>query len=407
MTARPRTPWFIGTIAAVLYFSEGLPYGFINDLLPIYLRMRHVPLREIGLLSTVGSAWILKVLWSPLVDLFGTYRRWIITSVAIMILLLIALTILPIEIGPLFWAIVTLLALASATQDLAVDAFTIRTTPAALVGPVNSIRVTAYRVALIAAGSGLAWIAGSAGWRSAFGVAAAVAAVALVTAFAMPHDRGERTSREPLLTGLLRWLARPKAGQLLALVFLYRLGEFAILPMIKPYWVDRGYSPAEIGAITSTIGTTVSVVGAIAGGVLVARFGIWRGLLWLGLAQTVSNLGYAITATSGAGRWAIYAASIAENAGYGLGTAAFLALLMAICDRQRAATEYALLTAAFGLSRSAIGSVSGLLAERAGYAGYFWLTVALGIPGLLLLPLLRDRLAEPALPIANEPVLEG
>jgi PAT family beta-lactamase induction signal transducer AmpG len=161
--------------------------------------------------------------------------------------------------------------------------------------------------------------------------------------------------------------------------------------MIKPYWVDRGYSPAEIGTITAVIGVIVSILGAIAGGAIVARVGLYRAMLWLGAAQILSNLGYAIVATTHAGRWAIYAAAIVENIGYGLGTGAFLAFLMAI--RERAATEYAMLTAAFGLTRVLIGTPSGWIAQHAGYPSYFWLTVVLGIPGLMLVPFVRKQLA--------------
>ena len=175
------------------------------------------------------------------------------------------------------------------------------------------------------------------------------------------------------------------------IVFLYRLGEFAIVTMIKPYWVDRGYSPAEIGTITSVVGVIVSVIGVIIGGWFVGRFGLYAGLLWLGVAQVMSNLGYAVVASINAGRWAIYVAAIVENLGYGVGVAAFLAFLMAICDKERAATEYALLSAVFGLTGTVMGAASGYIAQYAGYPVYFWLTVILGIPVLFLLPLIRDE----------------
>jgi len=177
---------------------------------------------------------------------------------------------------------------------------------------------------------------------------------------------------------------------LLAVVFLYRLGEFAVYKMIKPYWVDRGYSAKEIGMITSVIGVIVSVAGVMLGGYIVSKIGLYYGLLYLGIAQIVSNIGYALVATFNAGRWAIYVAAITENLGYGMGVAAFLAFNMAICDRDHAATEYALLTAVFGLTGTLMGMASGFIAQSAGYAAYFWLTVLLGIPVLFVLPLIRD-----------------
>lgn len=424
---------FAASVAGLLYFSEGLPFGIVNDLLPVYLRVHHVELATIGFLSTVASAWTLKVFWSPLIDSFGTYRRWIATAVLAMAICMATMAvmpemfgsgesgvggrsqaILPAHIGDarassptpdprlptpapaLFWVIITILAIASATQDLAVDAFTIRATPPELVGPVNSIRVAAYRAALIVGGGGLVALSGVIGWRGSFAAAAVIAGIVFVVALRLPDDRGARDERKSIIElfrGLGHWLARPRAGVLLAIVLLYRLGELAIYAMIKPYWVDRGYSPAEIGTITAVIGVIVSILGAIAGGAIVARIGLYRAMLWLGAAQILSNLGYAIVATTHAGRWAIYAAAIVENIGYGLGTGAFLAFLMAICDRERAATEYAMLTAAFGLTRVVIGTPSGWIAQNAGYPAYFWLTVVLGIPGLLLVPFVREQLA--------------
>jgi len=386
---RSRTTFAVGFAAAVLYFSEGLPYGIVKDLVPLYLRVRGVDLTKIGILNAVAFAWTLKFLWSPLIDTFGTYRRWIGAAVAAIALLLATASAVP--IGPAFYAIVALLALASSTQDIAVDAFTIRTTPDTMLGPINSIRVTAYRVALMVGGGGLAALGGKTSWPIAFGTAAGIAFVILLITMMLPDDRGERTSRANLFGDLLHWMKRPRAGILLLMVFIYRLGEFAIVTMIKPYWVDRGYSPAEIGTITSVVGVIVSVIGVIIGGWFVSRFGLYTGLLWLGVAQVMSNLGYALVATFNAGRWSIYAAAVVENLGYGVGVAAFLAFLMAICDRDRAATEYALLSAAFGLTGTVMGAVSGYIAQYAGYPVYFWLTVILGIPVLFVLPLIRNE----------------
>lgn len=393
----PRSRLQFASVAALLYFSEGLPFGIVNDLMPVYLRVHGVDLTTIGFLSTVASAWTLKVFWSPLIDAFGTYRRWIATAVLAMAICMGVLVVMPVNFGTAFWTIITIFAIASATQDLAVDAFTIRATPPEFVGPVNSIRVAAYRTALIVGGGGLVALSSVIGWRGSFATSGAIAIIVFVIALRLPEDRGagaERKSIVDLFRGLGEWLRRPRAGVLLAIVLCYRLGELAIYTMIKPYWVDRGYSPAEIGTITAVIGVIVSILGAIAGGAIVARIGLYRAMLWLGAAQILSNLGYAIVATTHAGRWAIYAAAIVENIGYGLGTGAFLAFLMAICDRERAATEYAMLTAAFGLTRVLIGTPSGWIAQNHGYPFYFWLTVFLGIPGLLLVPFVKGRLRE-------------
>src|SRR5213080_953703 len=165
---RDRTPLYLGAVAGVLYVSEGLPYGIVNCFIPTYLRFQHVDLTSIGLLNLAGLPWTLKFIWSPLVDMFGTYRRWIAGAVAVIALSLAAMALAP--VGVVFYGLIAILALASATQDIAVDAFTIRATPAKWIGPINSIRVTAYRIALTAPGA-LALIAGWAGWPKAFAVA--------------------------------------------------------------------------------------------------------------------------------------------------------------------------------------------------------------------------------------------
>jgi PAT family beta-lactamase induction signal transducer AmpG len=130
---------------------------------------------------------------------------------------------------------------------------------------------------------------------------------------------------------------------------------------------------------------------------VISSFGIFQALLWLGFLQVASNIGYAIAASRPSSDAMFYSVVIVENFCSGLGTAAFLAFLMAVCDREYAATQYAMLSAAFAATRFLIGSFSGVLAEGFGYANYFWLTVFLGVPGLLLLPLIRkdDLVASP------------
>jgi PAT family beta-lactamase induction signal transducer AmpG len=156
--------------------------------------------------------------------------------------------------------------------------------------------------------------------------------------------------------------------------------------MVKPFWVDRGMSLLEIGTISTTLGVAATIAGALLGGWLTSRIGILRALWILGLFQAISNLVYAWAAISDAGRGAIYAASLFESFSAGLGTAAFLAFLMSICEREHAATQYALLSALFGLTRSIAGGFSGWGTEHLGYAAYFAFTFLLALPAYILLP---------------------
>jgi PAT family beta-lactamase induction signal transducer AmpG len=167
--------------------------------------------------------------------------------------------------------------------------------------------------------------------------------------------------------------------------------------MIKPFWVDVGFTAGEIGLVSVNIGLALSIAGGIAGGWYTDRSGIFKALWVLGLWQAFSNIGYAYAAASlplaetGAvltesQRWLMYGASAVESFTGGLGTAAFLAFLMAIVNKQHSATEYAILSSIFALSRSVAGWAGGFGAESLGYADYFLLTFFLAFPAYLLLP---------------------
>lgn len=382
----------VPTLAAGLYFSQGFPFGVASYALPLYLSVNGVSATQIGLLSTIGLAWTAKLLWAPLVDMYGTYRRWIMGAIAVIALALVWLGVVP-PGSQSFWIAASILALASATQDIGIDALTIRITPQNLLGPVNSARVTAFRIAIIAAGGGLAVLSDLLGWRGVFFAAAGIMVAMMAFMLLVPDERGHALERkESPLRALATWMTRPRALVILAVIFLYRIGDSALTLMIPKFWAVRGYTATEIGTVTTTVGMICTIAGAIAGGVFVARYGIYLGLLWLGLAQMGSNIGYAVVAATEATRPAMYSVAIVESFCNGLGTAALLSFLMFVCDKENAATEYAMLSAVFGLSRTLAGMLSGIGADALGWTSYFWVTVALGAPALLLLPVIKDAL---------------
>lgn len=396
LSKAPARPAGIVALAVMLYFAQGLPFGIMTELLPLYLRERGVGLTEIGLLSGLGLAWTIKFAWSPLVDRFGTYRRWIaIAELCLAGSMLIAAVSATGPLSLIWWA-AGLLAIASATQDIAIDAATIVITPTPLLGRVNATRVASYRVAIITAGGLLAIPATYLGWSATFIIAAIAFVVLAIAVLRLPALRSqEQRTHLPVVETLRRIARRPQLPAIIAIALLYKLGDAALAPMVKPFWVDQGYTAVEIGTVTTTAGFTLMILGAFTGAAVIERIGIMRSLIILGLLQILSNVGYATAATvsSGATRPYLYTAAGIESFTGGLGTAAFLSFLMAVCSRERAATEYALFTATFGLTRQLIGMTSGASAEAIGYAGWFWCTVLLGIPGLLLAVWARDRIA--------------
>jgi PAT family beta-lactamase induction signal transducer AmpG len=177
---------------------------------------------------------------------------------------------------------------------------------------------------------------------------------------------------------------------------LFKVDIYAMEPMTRPFWVDRGFTLEEIGAVLTTGRIIATLAGAVIGGVLTTRWGIFTALWTLGLVQALSSLGYAAAASVSASKMLIILVALFENFAHGLATAAFVAFLMSVCERRYAATQYAVLSALLALSRTLAGAASGALAEHVGYAHYFLLTFLFGVPAFALLPWIRQASREEA-----------
>jgi PAT family beta-lactamase induction signal transducer AmpG len=368
-----------------------MPMGIVVDNLPVYLRVHGVSLAAIGVLSSLTLPWTLKPLWAPLVDRFGRRQHWITGALLAMALASLAIPFDdPTAPGNLFVAAVLLLTFAGATQDIAIDAYTIGLLATGEEGVGNGVRVSAYRAALIASGGGLLLLAGRAGWPLTFEVAAAIFVALAIAAWFAPPIAVVRPPAAVWARSFVRWLGRPGAAAVLLFIVLYKLGDVSMGPMVKPFWLDSGLTVDDVALVSTTAGVGLTVAGALVGGVLTSRHGIFRALWTLGLLQALSNLGYAGAAALGGGRAVIYGASMIESFTGGLGTAAFLAFLMHVCEREHAATQYALLSALFGLTRSVSAPFTGVAATHFGYATYFALTFLLALPAYAFLPFVRS-----------------
>ena len=389
------SPRRVLTWIAVLYFAEGLPFGIAYDLWPVYFRRHGVSLREIGLMSLLFMPWTLKLLWAPLVDRYGARQHWI--SASLLVLGGATIAMVPQDAAHpawMMWCVLLLFTTASATQDIAVDAYAVDVITPETRGPVNGMRVSSARVAFVLAGGVALVLSKYTGWKPLWAVLGVVFFVLAVVAFSSPRVPLDASKRRNPIGPVLRWALRWQMVPVLLFVPLFKLGDSTLGRMVKPFWVDRGYTDAEIGLVSMTGGVALTVLGALAGGWFVKRYGIFRSLLWLGIAQSAVNLGYVAVAALPLPREAIYFASLLESFGQGLGTAAFVSFLTNLCDKEHAATQYALLSALFALTRDIAGAFTGFGVEKLGYAVYFSSTVLIAVPGLALLPLIRPRVRE-------------
>jgi MFS transporter, PAT family, beta-lactamase induction signal transducer AmpG len=375
---------------AALSFASGFPFGLVNETLPVYLRTHGAGLVEIGLISAVSFPWTFKFVWAPLVDRLGSRRQWIVGCLAGLTLLTVILGVL--ELGDLarwFWLLLVLMVTLSATQDVAIDAYTIEATTTRELGVANSVRIAAYRIAMFTAGGLLIWLAGRNGWPVSFLTGATIIGALTIAALLIPEPRRAVASAASVWEPLRALLARPGIWAVIVFALLFKIDIYAMEPMTRPFWVDRGFTLEEIGGILTPGRIVATVGGAVLGGLVTTKLGIFRGLWTLGLVQALSSLGYAGVASAPASKPLIITAALFENFAHGLGTAAFLAFLMSVCERRYAATQFAVLSALLALSRTLAGGASGVLAERMGYGDYFFLTFLLAIPAFALLPWIK------------------
>jgi PAT family beta-lactamase induction signal transducer AmpG len=389
-------------VVGLLYFIEGSPVSVLWEVLPVYLRFHGTSLRAIGGLRLLELPFSLKVLWSPLVQRFGDRRDWV-TGAMLVVALVVAL--LPAAdpargLGVLF-ALVLTLTVAAATQDMAIDAYTVALVDREEQGAANGVRASSYRVALVLIGSGMVMLAYWLPWKVLFAAAAIVFALLGLAVRRIPRLDVPVEARRRWFAPFVRWIGTWQAIPLVLFVLTYKLGEFAIGPMVKPFWVDRGRSLLEIGLVPTALGIALSIAGALAGGAFMQRHGTLTALWVLGLPQAISNLGYAAVALWALPWPALYAASMVDSFAGGLGTAAFLGFFLAVCDREGATLQYAFLSSLFSFTGRLAGAVSGIGAEQWGYGPYFALTFLVSLPALCLVPLLTSWVsARPPCPSA-------
>jgi PAT family beta-lactamase induction signal transducer AmpG len=390
-------------VVALLYFIQGAPAAILWEVLPVYFRLHGVSLRAIGGLRLLELPYSLKVFWSPAVHRYGDRRVWVLACMLGIAAILMALPFVDVAaVGVIVLLLILALTTLSATQDVAIDSYSVGLISREEEGAANGVRASAYRVALVFAGGGIVFLAAALTWNTLFMLASLVFAILALAVLAIPRLSLPEQAREHWLQGFVGWAGTWRVIPLVLFVLTYKLGEFAIGPMVKPFWVDYGKSiwPVreelmfQIGLFPTTLGIILSIAGALAGGAFISRYGIFHGIWFLGLLQAVSNLGYSVVEWMNLGRFGLYGASMFESLSGGLGTAAFLAFLMNVCQKEHATVQYAFLSSIFSLTGRLVGGLSGLGAERYGYGNYFAITFLLSLPAYMLLPWVKTWIQE-------------
>lgn len=389
----------------VLGFASGLPLALTSGTLQAWATVEGVPLQEIGFLTLVGTAYTLKFLWAPFVDryvppLLGRRRGWMLVTQLLLAFTIMAMGMLsPSTALQSLALLAVLVAFLSATQDIAFDAYCTDVLRKEERGAGAAIKVMGYRLAMIASG-GLAliladqWI----GWGYTYVLMGGLMLLCSVATLLAPEPehvaRAPRNLREAVGEPLHEFFTRRGALAILLLIVLYKLGD-AFAGALSTTFLIRGagFTPTEVGTVNKVLGLAATIVGALAGGTLMSRWGLYRSLMAFGLLQAVSNLAYWLIAVSPKNLWLMATGVGIENLCGGLGTASFVGLLMALCRQRFSATQFALLSALSAVGRTYLaGPLTPPLVGQFGWPGFFLLTVVIALPGLLLLKILRGTI---------------
>ncbi len=375
-----------------LGFVSGLPLALTSGTLQAWLTVEGVDLKTIGIFTLVGLPYTLKFLWAPVMDRvvppwLGRRRGWmVLTQLCVAAsLVLMAMTDPKIHPGWLA-AYAVLVAFLAASLDIVFDAYRTDTLEPHERGLGAAVWVNGYRIALLASGAGALALADYVGWQMTYLAMAAVmlAGVGIVLFSPNPTVGADapKSLKEAVGAPLVEFFARPTAVGFLAVIVLYKLGDAFASALQTAFLIGGlGFSATEVGAVKG-LGIFATLIGAFVGGLLMTKSGLLRSLLIFGVLQAVSNLGFVVLSLMGKSSAMLTAAVVIENVTGGMGTAAFVALVMSLCDPRYTATQFALLSSLEALGRVFAGRPSADLVEMVGWTQFFVLTVVVALPGL-------------------------
>ncbi|MGJ3254189.1 MAG: AmpG family muropeptide MFS transporter [Elainellaceae cyanobacterium] len=400
----------------LLGFASGLPLFLTSRTLQAWMTVEGIDLGAIGLFSLVGLPYSLKFLWSPLLDRFippflGRRRGWlIITQIALTGAIAAMSLQRPTQSLQLLAFNAILIAFFSASQDIAFDAYRTDVLDKLEMGAGAAVAVLGYRIALLVTGSLALILADQMPWPIVYLLMAGLMLLSVVYSVWAPEpvmrDRPPATLAEAVKLPFLEFFERSgitRALSILGFIILYKLGDSLINNMATPFLLQVGFSQTDVGAIQGGMGLLATIVGVLAGGAFLSQLGINRSLWVFGGFQAISNLVYLILAQMGQNYPFMVVAINIENFCAGLGTAAFVAFLMSLCNQRFSATQFALLSSLMAVSRDILVAPAGKIAESTGWTLFFLITLVASLPGLLLLPIFAPWNAPPAAESSSDP----
>jgi len=389
-------------VALLMGFSSGLPLLLTGSVLQAWMTDEGVDLGTIGLFALVGLPYTLKFLWAPLTDrycfpFFGRRRGWLITIQLALTLSIAGLGWTQPAQSPFTVAVVAwLLAFFSASQDIVIDAYRREALADNELGLGSSLYVNGYRIGMLLASGGGLIMADFIGFSLVYQFMALTMLVGILTTLFAPEPQvpagTPATLQDAVVQPFVDYFRRHHALLILLFILLYKVGDTMASHMTIPFYLDIGFSKTEIGAVVKLFGFWATIIGSIIGGVVILRTGIYRALWVFGILQAVSTAGFAVLAQVGHSLPWLAGVIAFENLSAGMGTAAFVAFMASLTNKQFTATQYALLSSLMGIPRVIVAAPTGYFADWVGWTVFFTLCALIAIPGLVLLTRFRGWL---------------
>ena len=400
-----------------LGFSSGFPLLLVLGTLNLWLKDAGISYAAIGLFSLVKTPYSFKWAWSPLIDriklsLFcrlGRRRGWaLFTQIILMLSILCMSTVNP-SASPLTMAFfAVLVTIASASQDIVLDAYRIERFTAKEQGAGVAIFVLGYRFGLIFSGAGAIWMASVMSWNNVYVIMSLGALVGMVAILCSKEPAQDSKKTQISYSGPLRkrikkflltavydpfkdFMRKPDWAVILLFIFFYRMSDAYMGPMAYPFYDDMGFSKVEIAYVSKLYGMIATILGGIAGGLIINRFGIMKSLFWFGVLQGITNLMFVAQSYAGHNIYLLTVTISLDNISAGMGATALVAYLSSLCNIAYTATQYALLSSLMSFARDVFAATSGFLAAKVSWDIFFFITALMVIPGLILLAYLTKK----------------
>lgn len=381
-------------VVTILGFASGLPFPFISGTLQAWLTYEGIDIKTIGFLTILTFPYSFKFLWSAFFDRYsinklGRRKGWIlICQLSIMAGMALMIMLTPQNLMP-FIIIAIFVAFFSASQDISIDAYRTEIIKPKDRGLAVSFAVTAYRLALIIAGGLCLLMADHVGWKPALMIVTSLLFFGIISTLLANEPVTVKTPnslKESFIEPFKDLLKRDKSILILLFIVLYKLGDAYASSLSTAFFIRGvGFSLIEVGTVNKIGGLISTIFGSLIGGILLTRISLYRALILFGIFQALSNLMFMAIAIVGKSLPLFISTVVIENFTGGMGTTAFLALLMGLCNRSFAATQYALLSSLASLGRVIISPTSGFVVENIGWTAFYFITFLVAIPGLFFI----------------------